>query len=228
MPDGAPVIPQLMQVVPPNVAPLQPQLVHEHAPAQPCLAEPARFQTPAGHYSNPVDNVLAATQNLAAIPITGNSPVEIEARNAIEMLKTAVTQQANYSYSQQRLHSTPRPSHNRSRHAESPAVSSSARWQRGQQQHDPPRPAISDAQAIINAARAMREAEARNIGVMNLNPPQPSLHHGKQVPPVGPLEYHACHPPYAMSACRLTSKVLARSQITRPISSRRHGLKALS
>ena len=56
---------------------------------------------PAGHFSNPVDNMLAAATNLVALPITWNTPFEIEARNAIDMLKTTVAQQANYSYSQQ-------------------------------------------------------------------------------------------------------------------------------
>lgn len=99
MPDGAPVIPQLTQVVPPNAVPVQSPPAHQHAPARPHPTEPAHFCTPEGHYSNPVDNMLAAAHNLTVIPITGNSPAEIEARNAIEMLKTAVVQQANYSYS---------------------------------------------------------------------------------------------------------------------------------
>ena len=41
--------------------------------------------------------MLAATHNLAEIPTDGRSPIGIEARNAIEMLKTTVAQQANYS-----------------------------------------------------------------------------------------------------------------------------------
>ena len=61
------------------------------AQQQPAQMATHRFQTPAGHYSNSVDNVLAATHNLAAIPIQGNTAVEVEAMNAIAMLKTAVT-----------------------------------------------------------------------------------------------------------------------------------------
>ena len=72
---------------------------------------PHCFLTTVDHFSNPADNMLATTTNLVALPITGNTPFDIEARNAIDMLKTTVAQQANYSYSQQRLHSTPHPSH---------------------------------------------------------------------------------------------------------------------
>ena len=62
-------------------------------------AHATRFHTPRGHFSNPVDNVLAATRHLESLPIYGNSPAEIEARNASEMLKTAVVQHAQYSHS---------------------------------------------------------------------------------------------------------------------------------
>lgn len=43
--------------------------------------------------------MLAAIRHLEALPMHGHTPVEIEARNAIEMLKTAVAQQVKYSYS---------------------------------------------------------------------------------------------------------------------------------
>ena len=39
--------------------------------------------TAQGHFTNPVDNLYAATTTLARLPITGNTPLEIEARNAI-------------------------------------------------------------------------------------------------------------------------------------------------
>ena len=88
----------------------QPSPGQPHQPTQQRLQEPAhrlppvqtpshRFLTPAGHFTNPLDNLVAAATNLAALPIMGNSPVEIEAWNSIEMLKTAVAQQAYYSYS---------------------------------------------------------------------------------------------------------------------------------
>ena len=124
--------------LPPNLEPQQlfntPQLTpgtvqqpgnRQEEPAQPPLTHspPRRFQTPRGHFSNPVDNMLAATQNMEALPMNGNSPIVVEARNAIEMLKTAVVQQAQYSYSRDRMHSTPYTS--KGHNVESPAVSSS-------------------------------------------------------------------------------------------------------
>ena len=90
-------------------------------------AHATRFQTPRGHFSNPVDNVLAATRHLESLSIYGNSLDEIEARNAIEMLKTVVVQHAQYSHSLDRLHSTPQVSHTRSRHEDLPAVTSGPR-----------------------------------------------------------------------------------------------------
>lgn len=144
---AAPIIPQLNRVVPhagdgrsPAAQPHQPTQHHQLEPAQhasPVRTTPDRFVTPAGHFSNPVDDLLAEATNLTALPITGYTPVEREALQAIELLKTAVAQHANYSYSRQRLHSTPHQSHSRSRHAESPAVSSNAR-RIHEQQCDPP------------------------------------------------------------------------------------------
>ncbi|KAI4994316.1 hypothetical protein ZWY2020_029364 [Hordeum vulgare] len=66
-------------------------------PIQPTEGQIPRFRTPRGHFSNPVDNVLAATRHLESLPIHGNTPAEIEARNAIEMLKTVVVQNAQFS-----------------------------------------------------------------------------------------------------------------------------------
>ncbi|KAI4989864.1 hypothetical protein ZWY2020_038227 [Hordeum vulgare] len=63
-------------------------------PAQPAEDHIPRFRMPQGHFSNPMDNVLAATRHLESLSIHGNTPAEIEARNAIEMLKTAVDQNA--------------------------------------------------------------------------------------------------------------------------------------
>jgi hypothetical protein len=89
----APAIPQLTQVAPTNGGVGQPQPAQPHQPAQQRQHEPAphpssvqlphrRFQTPAGHFPNRVDNMLAATHNLAALSINGNTPIEIEARRA--------------------------------------------------------------------------------------------------------------------------------------------------
>lgn len=60
----------------------------------PAQASPQHFHTPQGHFSNPVDNMLGGTCNLEVLPIHGNTSIEIKYRNAIEMLKTVVVQQA--------------------------------------------------------------------------------------------------------------------------------------
>ena len=56
---------------------------------------PGKFRTPEGHYSNPMDNVHAATLRLENIEIPEGATGQ-ETRRAIEMLKTAMTQQALY------------------------------------------------------------------------------------------------------------------------------------
>ncbi|KAI5000828.1 hypothetical protein ZWY2020_010787 [Hordeum vulgare] len=96
-------------------------------PPHPMDAYVTRFQTPRGHFSNPRDNVLAATRILESRLIYENSPTEIEARNTIKMLKTTVVQHAQYSHSLDRVHSTPQASHTRSCHEDLPAVTSGPR-----------------------------------------------------------------------------------------------------
>lgn len=71
--------------------------------------------------------MLAATRHLESLLIHGNTPAEIEARNAIEMLKTAVVQNVQFSHSLDRLHSTPQASRTRSRPEDQPAITSGAR-----------------------------------------------------------------------------------------------------
>ena len=103
------------------------------AAAQPQLTDPPRrdqtplqhFLTPHDHYSNPVDNMLEEATRLNALPLTDETPFAVEARNAIELLQTAVAQQEKDSYSRDRVQSTPLWSQSYSRHVESPAVSSS-------------------------------------------------------------------------------------------------------
>ena len=64
------------------------------AVAQPCATDPLhvdltplqRVSTPLSHYSNPLDNMIATASRLAALPIEGESPVAIEARNDVELL----------------------------------------------------------------------------------------------------------------------------------------------
>ena len=85
------------------------------APVQPRLVDPPRqnnivtphVPTPLGHYSNPMDNIVAAASRLAAIPIEGDSPAAVETRRVKELLQTALVQQEAYSYSRDRIHSTP-------------------------------------------------------------------------------------------------------------------------
>ena len=101
------------------------------APVQPRQMDPPRQNTvipqavltPPGHYSNPMDNLVAAAR-LEAIPIEGDSPQVVETRRVKELLRTALVQQEAYSYSRDRIHSTPRPSRSYSRHMDEPAVSS--------------------------------------------------------------------------------------------------------
>ncbi|KAI5014094.1 hypothetical protein ZWY2020_055484 [Hordeum vulgare] len=95
--------------------------------AQPVEGQIPRFRMPQDHFSYPVDNVLAATRHLESLPIHGNTPAEIEARNAIEMLKTVVVQNAQFSHSLERLHSTPQASYTRSRPEDHPTVNSGPR-----------------------------------------------------------------------------------------------------
>lgn len=79
-------MPQSSQgTIPPNINQQQSSAPQQHQ--QPIQAQSARFHTPAGHFSNPVNNVWAATHNFSLIPIHGNSPLKVEARKAIEMMQ---------------------------------------------------------------------------------------------------------------------------------------------
>ena len=123
---------------------------------------PQRFHAPLGHYSNPLDNVHVATMALDRIPIN-ETPTGQEARLAIDMLKTALAQQARYPSfpDASKLHSTPFNSRTRSRHDEShPAGSSSAR-RRELARNQPHVPTASEAQRRVDEARNRRAAEAR-------------------------------------------------------------------
>ena len=118
---------------------------------------PQYVPTPPGHYSNPLDNIVAAASRLAALPIEGESPVAVETRRARELLQTALTQQQAYSYSRERIHSTPRPSRSYSRHIDEPAVSSSARNRNLPRGHNPAGGG-GDAQDVVDHGRARRDA----------------------------------------------------------------------
>jgi hypothetical protein len=76
----------------------------------------------------------------------------------MELLQTMVVQQAAYSYSRERIHSTPRQSRSYSWRIELPAVSSSERHNNQPRGRDPPH-AENNAQALVDQARARREAE---------------------------------------------------------------------
>ena len=102
--------------------------------------------------------MIAAAMRLVALPVEGESPTAIETRRARELLHTAVAQQAAYSYSHERIHSTPRPSQSYSRHIDSPAVSSSEQRCNQPCGHDPARDG-ANAQTLVDQGRARREAE---------------------------------------------------------------------
>ena len=102
-------------------APVQPRLMD--LPRQNTVI-PQAVSTPPGHYSNPMDNLVAAAARLEAIPIEGDSPQAVETRRVKELLRTALDQQEAYSYSRDRIHSTPRPSRSYSRRMDEPIVSS--------------------------------------------------------------------------------------------------------
>ena len=85
----------------------------------------------------------------------------VETRNVIELLRMAVAQQAAYSYSSDHVHSTPRQSRSYSQCIELPTVSSSERRRRPLQDNPPQNNnLLVNAQAIMDQARARREAEA--------------------------------------------------------------------
>ena len=69
-----------------------------------------------------------------------------------------MAQQAAYSYSRDRIHSTPRPSRSYSRHIDSPAVSSTEQRRNQPHGHDPTRNG-ANAQDLVDQGRARREAE---------------------------------------------------------------------
>src|SRR4051812_15489430 len=94
--------------------------------------KPDRFHTPPSHYNKPVANVMAKTRYLDNAPILGNTPADQGARDAIDFLKTAVAQQAQYSHGFSYLHETPCPSGRQKEESPAPAASSSHRQQRGQ------------------------------------------------------------------------------------------------
>ena len=112
--------------------PAQPR---EMPPPHVSMAPPCYVPIPEGHFSNPMENLIAASVRLAALPMDGDDPTAVETRRVRELLQTALAQQETYSYSRDRIHSTPPPwlapprqnrSPSYSRHMESKALSSNA------------------------------------------------------------------------------------------------------
>ena len=84
----------------------------------------------------------------------------MEVRRAKELLDTALPQQQAYSYSWERIHSTPHPSWSYIRHWDEPAVSSSER-RRHRHRQDNPAGAEAHAQEAINRARHIAREDTR-------------------------------------------------------------------
>ena len=135
--------------------PLQLQVIR---PPRVNTTPPQYVPIPPGHYANPLENMVAAAARLAALPIDGDSPTAVETRRVRELLQTALAQQEAYSYSRDRIHSTPRPgqSPSYSRHMASATGSSNVRC------HDLPPghgPAWDGAPNLVDQDRICREAE---------------------------------------------------------------------
>ena len=152
--------------------------------------------TPLGHFSSPLDNMIAAASRLAAIPMEGDSIAAVETRRARDLLQTVVVQQQAYSYSRDRIHSTPHPSPSYSRHMDEPEVSSSARRR--------------NAQDVVDNGRARREAA--------LGHHQPAL----GLPSV-PGECRVLFRLSVMCVCPKISRVHVKCRITPLIYPLKHG-----
>ena len=70
-------------------APVQPRPMN---PPRQNIVIPRAVSTPPGHYSNPMDNLVAAAARLEAIPIKGDSPQAVETRRVKELLRIALVQ----------------------------------------------------------------------------------------------------------------------------------------
>ena len=86
----------------------------------------------------------------------GDSPAAVETQKARELLQTTLVQQKAYSYSQDRVHSTPRPSRSYSRHMDSPTISSNEQCCKQPRGHDPARDGAHD---LVGQDRVGQEAE---------------------------------------------------------------------
>ena len=57
------------------------------------MTPPQHVPTLPGHYSNPLNNMIAAVTRLAALPVEGESLAAIEVRRARQLVQTTVSQQ---------------------------------------------------------------------------------------------------------------------------------------
>ena len=83
---------------------------HREMPPPHRSTEPSRYvPILPGHFSNPMENLVAASVRLAALPVDGDDPTAVETRRIRELVQTALAQQETYSYNRDRFHSTPPP-----------------------------------------------------------------------------------------------------------------------
>ena len=208
------------------------------APVQARTMEPPRINaapphyiaTPRGHFSNPMENLIAASARLAALPMEGDSPAAIETRRVRELLQTALAQQDAYSYSRDRIHSTPCPSRSPSysRHMESAEMSSNAQRHNWPYRYEPVR---AGALNLADQERIRQEAEwAAQIAA------EQAAHQTFPDYPATSVEagvatrievYLAWSQPYAMSGCPRISRDLVRCLTTRLTYSRGLGLRVM-
>ena len=73
------------------------------------VAPPRYVPIPEGHFSNPMENLIAASARLAALPVGGDDPTVVETRRIRELIQTALAQQEIYSYNRDRFNSAPPP-----------------------------------------------------------------------------------------------------------------------
>ena len=73
----------------PGAAPDQPRMMD---PPQRTDNPPQYVTMPPGHFSSPLDNMIAAASCLAAIPMEGDPLAAVETRRARDLLQTAVVQ----------------------------------------------------------------------------------------------------------------------------------------
>ena len=121
-------------------------------------APPHYVPTPPGHFSNPLENLIAASACLVALPMEGDSQTAIEIWRVRELLQIALAQQDAYSYSRDRIHSTPHPSQSPSysRHMESADMSSNAQHHNRPYRHETVR---AGALNLADQERIRQEAE---------------------------------------------------------------------